>query len=196
MHDVPPTSSVFRHSYQVFLCSSGPCSYIIHPVDPRSSYSPSSRNRALNDLFSKHDPSFLMMCPNYFIFLSFTIPSNFLSTPAFPNTHLFVRFSVHNICIIILKHFISNASILLSSSFLIVQPSHPYIATGHTNVLRSSIFVVTLISRLFQILLRYAVATAYPFASRILISVAQSLSLVIADPKYAKVSTCSKVSSF
>src|SRR6218665_117997 len=24
--------------------------------------------------FSKHDPSFLMMCPKYFIFLSFTIP--------------------------------------------------------------------------------------------------------------------------
>src|SRR6218665_988229 len=46
--------------------------------------------------FSKHDPSFLMMCPKYFIFLSFTIPSNFLSTPAFSSTHLFVRFSVHN----------------------------------------------------------------------------------------------------
>src|SRR6218665_3178885 len=51
MHDVPPTSSVLRHSYQVLLCSSGPCSYIIHPVDPRSSFSPSSRNCALNDLF-------------------------------------------------------------------------------------------------------------------------------------------------
>src|SRR6218665_3071279 len=76
----------------------------------------------------KHDPSFLIMCPKYFIFLSFTIPSNFLSTPAFSNTHLCVRFSIHDICIIILKHFISNASILLSSSFLIVQPSHPYIA--------------------------------------------------------------------
>src|SRR6218665_1421381 len=48
--------------------------------------------------FSKHDPSFLMMwtCPKYFIFLSFTIPSNFLSTPAFSNIHLFVRFSVHD----------------------------------------------------------------------------------------------------
>src|SRR6218665_3122115 len=138
MHDVPPTSSVFRHSHQVLLCSSGPCFYIIHPVDPRSSFSPSSRNRALYDLLSKHDPSFLMMCPKHFIFLSFTIPSNFLSTPAFSNTHLFVRFSVHDICIIILKHFISNASILLSSSFLIAQPSHLYIATGHTNVLRSS----------------------------------------------------------
>src|SRR6218665_1971166 len=145
--------------------------------------------------FSKHDPSFLMMCPKYFIFLSFTVPSNFLSTPAFSSTHLFVRFSVHDICITILKHFISKASILLSSSFLIVQPSHPYIATGHTNDLRSSIFVVTLISWLFQILLR-SVAIAYPFASLILISVAQSLSLVIADPKYMKVSTCSKVSSF
>src|SRR6218665_986483 len=50
MHDVPPTSSVFRHSYQVLLCSSGPCSYIVHPVDPRSSLSPSSRNLALYDL--------------------------------------------------------------------------------------------------------------------------------------------------
>src|SRR6218665_930204 len=90
MHDVPPTSSVFRHSYQVLLCSSGPCSYIIHPVDPRSSPSLTSRNRALDDLFFKHDPSFLMMCPKYFIFLSFTIPSNFLPTPAFSSTHLFV----------------------------------------------------------------------------------------------------------
>src|SRR6218665_92619 len=95
---------------------------------------------------SKHDPSFLMICLKYFIFLSFTIPSNFLSTLAFSSTHLFVRFSVHDICIIILNQLISNASILLSSSFLIVQPSHPYIATGHTNVLRSSLFVVTLIS--------------------------------------------------
>src|SRR6218665_4007523 len=80
--------------------------------------------------FSKHDPSFLMMCPKNFIFLSFTIPSNFLSTPAFSSTHLFVCFSVHDICIVILKHFISNASILLFSSFLIVQPSHPYTATA------------------------------------------------------------------
>src|SRR6218665_2165028 len=29
--------------------------------------------------FSKRDPSFLMMCPKYFIFLSFTIPRNLLS---------------------------------------------------------------------------------------------------------------------
>src|SRR6218665_3460836 len=95
--------------------------------------------------FFKHDTFFLMMCQKYFIFLSFTVHSNFLSTPAFSSTHLLVRFTVHDICIIILKHFISNASILLSSSFLIVQPSHPYIATRHTNALRSSIFVVTLI---------------------------------------------------
>src|SRR6218665_1108292 len=50
MHDVPPTSSVFRHSYQVLMCSSGPCSYIVHPVDPRSSLYPTSQNRALDDL--------------------------------------------------------------------------------------------------------------------------------------------------
>src|SRR6218665_4074853 len=50
LQDVPPTSRVFRHSYQVLLCSSGPCYYIIHPVNPRSSFSPSSRNRALYDL--------------------------------------------------------------------------------------------------------------------------------------------------
>src|SRR6218665_1011046 len=38
MHDVPPTSSVFRHSYQILLCASGPCSYIIHPVGPLTPY--------------------------------------------------------------------------------------------------------------------------------------------------------------
>src|SRR6218665_3359993 len=84
MHDVPPTSSVFRHSYQVFLCSSGSCSYIIHPVNPRSFKSSCARPVHVLILsiqlilglpfprppgtvpcmisFSKHDPSFLMMC--------------------------------------------------------------------------------------------------------------------------------------
>src|SRR6218665_3723489 len=60
MHDVPPMSSVFRHSYQVLLCSSGPCSYIIHPVDPRSSFSPSSRNHALYEEEGSQKPDFLV----------------------------------------------------------------------------------------------------------------------------------------
>src|SRR6218665_2617275 len=105
--------------------------------------------------FSKHDPSFLMMCPKYFIFLYFTIPSNFLSTPAFSSTHLCVRFSVHDIFIIILKHLISNASILLSSSFLIVHPTHPYIATYIHTYIQTYIHTYVVTRTAFPILLLY-----------------------------------------
>src|SRR6218665_1832812 len=77
MHDVPPTSSVFRHSLYQVLCLSGPCSYnIIHPVDPRSSFFRPPGTVPCMISFSKHDPFCLMMCLKYFIFLSFTIPSN------------------------------------------------------------------------------------------------------------------------
>src|SRR6218665_130138 len=38
--------------------------------------------------FSKHDPSFLMMCPKYFIFLSFTVPLRVrLRCPAFASVY-------------------------------------------------------------------------------------------------------------
>src|SRR5688572_11553101 len=82
-----------------------------------------------------------------------------------------------------LRHFISNASILLSSSFLSVQLSQPYIATGHTSALHNFIFVVVVMSWLFHIFLR-SVATAYPFANLIRISAPQSLSSLIVEPKY------------
>jgi len=56
--------------------------------------------------FSKHSPSFRMICPKYAIFLLFTDFSKSLSTPAVSITQLFVFDTLRTCC----KLFISNSS--------------------------------------------------------------------------------------
>ena len=62
-------------------------------------------------------------------------------TPALLRTHLFVFFAVHETHRIFLSPFISKASRRVSSFFLSVQLSQPYVTTGHTSAFISRIFV-------------------------------------------------------
>ena len=57
----------------------------------------------------------------------------------------------------LLQHHSSKASILLSSAFLIVQLSHPYMTTGKTTALTRRPFVGKVMSLLFNMLSRYDV---------------------------------------
>ena len=57
-----------------------------------------------------------------------------LFTPALLRTHSFVFFAVHETRNILLSPFISKVSRRVSSFFLRVQLSQPYVATGHTSV--------------------------------------------------------------
>ena len=59
----------------------------------------------------------------------------------------------------LLQHHSSKTSILLHSAFFIVQLSHPYMTTGKTIALTRWTFVSKLMSLLFNMLSRLAVAT-------------------------------------
>ena len=64
-----------------------------------------------------------------------------LFTPALLRTYPFVFFAVHETRRIFFRPFISKASRRVSSFFLRVQLSQPYVATGHTSAFISCIFV-------------------------------------------------------
>ena len=93
----------------------------------------------------------------------------------------------------LLQHHISKASILQCSVFFIVQLSHPYMITGKTIALTRWTFIGKVVSLLFNMLSRLAIA----FLSRskhVLISWLQSPSTVILEPKKIKSLTVSIIS--
>ena len=95
----------------------------------------------------------------------------------------------------LLQHHSSKVSILLHSSFFIVQFSYPYMTTGKTIALTRRIFVGKWISLLFNILSRFFIA----FLSRtkcLLISWLQSPSAVTLEPNKIKSLTVSIVSIY
>src|ERR1043165_436923 len=94
--------------------------------------------------FSKQSPFFLIRWAKYVSFLLLIEFRRLLSTTVVSNTHSFVFLSRQDTLKICLRPFISNTSILSSSLFLIVQFSHPYVATGQTSVLMSLILVGSL----------------------------------------------------
>ena len=61
----------------------------------------------------------------------------------------------------LLQHHSSKASILLSSVFLIVQLSHPYMTTGETIALTRQTFVGKVMSLLFNMLSRLVVTLEF-----------------------------------
>uniref|UniRef100_A0A8C5M297 Uncharacterized protein n=1 Tax=Leptobrachium leishanense TaxID=445787 RepID=A0A8C5M297_9ANUR len=95
----------------------------------------------------------------------------------------------------LLQHHSSNASILWRSAFLMVQLSHPYIATGKTIVFTARTFVSRVMSRLFSMLSRFALAFL-PRSKRLFISWLQSPSAVILEPGKIKSVTTSISSPF
>ena len=81
----------------------------------------------------------------------------------------------------LLQHHTSKASILLSSAFLIVQLSHPYMTTGKTIALTRWTFVGKVMSLIFNMLSRLIIAFL-PRSKCLLISWLQSPSAVILEP--------------
>ena len=79
------------------------------------------------------------------------------------------------------QHHSSKASVLRSSTYLMVQLSHPYMTTGKTIALTRWTFVGTVISQLFNMLSRFVTAFL-PRRKHLLISWLQSPSAVILEP--------------
>ena len=89
----------------------------------------------------------------------------------------------------ILQHHSSKASTLRHSAFFIVQLSHPYMTTGKTIALTRCTFAGKIISLLFNMLSRLAIA--FLLRSKcLLISWLQSPSAVILEPPKNKVCPC------
>ena len=82
----------------------------------------------------------------------------------------------------LLQHHSSKASILRSSTFFIVQLSHPYMTTGKTIALTRWTFVGKIMSLLFNMLSRLVI-TFLPRSKHILISWLQSPSAGILEPQ-------------
>ena len=92
----------------------------------------------------------------------------------------------------LLQHHSSKASILLCSTFFIVQLLHPYMTTGKTIALTRRTFVDK-VSLLFNMLSRLII-TFLSRSKHLLISLLQSLSAVILEPRKRKSATVSTVS--
>ena len=90
----------------------------------------------------------------------------------------------------LLQHHSSKASILQSSAFFIVQFSHPHMITGKTIVLTRRTFVDKVMSLLYNMFSRLAIAFL-PRNKHILISGLQSPSAVILELKKRKSVTVS-----
>ena len=93
----------------------------------------------------------------------------------------------------LLQHHSSKVSILQLTSFFTVQLLYPYMITGKTIALTIQMFVVKVMSLLFNMLSRFVIAFL-PRSKHLLISWQQSLSTVILEPKKIKPVTDSIVS--
>ena len=95
----------------------------------------------------------------------------------------------------LLQHHNSKASILQRSVFFVVQLSHPYMTTGKTIALTRRNFVGKVMSLLYNMLSRLVI-TFLPRSKHLLISLLQSPSAVILEPRKIKSGTVSTVSPF
>ena len=93
----------------------------------------------------------------------------------------------------LLQHHSSKTPILWYSAFVTVQFSHPYMTTGKTIALTRWTFVGKIMSLLFNMLSRLVIAFLQR-NKRLLISLLQSSSAVILEPKKIKSATVSTVS--
>ena len=93
----------------------------------------------------------------------------------------------------LLQHHSPKASVLQQSAFFIVQISHPHMTTGKTIALTIQTFVDKVMSLLFNMLSRLVIAFL-PRSKHFLISLPQSPSAVILEPKKIKSVTVSILS--
>ena len=85
----------------------------------------------------------------------------------------------------LLQHHSSKASILRHSAFFIVQLSHPYLTTGKIIALTRQTFVSKVMSLLSNVLSKFVIVFL-PRSKHLLISLLQSPSPVILEPKKIK----------
>ena len=93
----------------------------------------------------------------------------------------------------LLQHHSSKASILQHSAFFLVQLSHPYMTTGKTIVSTRWTFVGKVMSLLFNMWSRLVI-TFLPRGKHLSVSLLQSPSAVILEPRKIKSATVSTVS--
>jgi len=142
--------------------------------------------------FSRQLSCFLMVWPQYASFFALAASNSSLFAPALLRTHSFVFFADHETRRIFLSPFIWNASRRVSSFFLGVQLSQPYIVIGHTSALISRTFVEIGMLWLFHIFCNDAEIACSLYL--VWNSVVHSPYSVIRDPRYGNVSTCSSCS--
>ena len=123
-----------------------------------------------------------IMWPKYWSF-SFSIsPPNEYSGLISFRTDWFPLLVVQETLKSLLQHHNSKASILQRSAFFIVQHSHPYMTTEKTGALTRQTFVGKVMSLVFNMLSRLAIAFL-PRSKCLLISWLQLPSAVILEPK-------------
>ena len=93
----------------------------------------------------------------------------------------------------LLQHHSSKASVLQRSAFFTVQLSHPYMTTGKTIALTRRTLVSKVMSLLLNMLSRLVI-TFLPGSKYLLISLLQSPTAVILEPKIIKSDNLSTVS--
>ena len=127
-----------------------------------------------------NESAHLIRWPNYWSF-------SFIVSPPIEYSGLIFRINWFGLLAVqgtlksLLQHYISKASILRRSAFIIVQLSHPYMTTGKTIALTRWTFVGKVISLLFNMLSRLVIAFL-PRSKSLLVSWLQSLSAVILEP--------------
>ena len=127
----------------------------------------------------------LVLCirwPKYWSFNFSISPSNAYSGLIFFRMDWLDLLVVQGTLKSLLQHHSSKASMLLCSTFFIVQLSHPYMTTGKTIALTRWTFVDQVMFLLFNMVSRFVIAFL-PRSKRLLISWLQSPSAVILEPK-------------
>ena len=103
-----------------------------------------------------NEPALHIRWPKYW---NFSIsPSNEYSGLTSFRIDWFDFLAVHGTLKSLLQHHSSKTSILQCSAFFIVQLSHPYMTTGKTVALTIWIFIVKVMSQLFNTLYRFIIA--------------------------------------
>ena len=124
---------------------------------------------------------FRIRWPKYWSF-SFSIsPSNEYSGLISFRIDWFDLLSVQGTFKSLLQHHSAKASILLCSTFFMIQLSHPYMTTGKTRALTRWTFVGKVMSLLFNMLSTFVIAF-FPRSKCLLISWLQLPSAVILEP--------------
>ena len=132
--------------------------------------------------------------PKYWSFIFSISPSNEYSGLIFFRIDWLDLLAVQRTLKNLLQHHSSKSSILRRSAFFIVQLSHPYLTTGKTIALTRWSFADKVMSLLFNMLSRLAIAFL-PRSKHLLIPWLQSPSAVILKLKKIKSDTVSTVSA-